>query len=518
MPPSKLDSLYRRMLITRFFEKGWGKPENLRKVFQFRKIISSRESCFKLVPRDYPVEITKKEISGESTLIEGQFLTPLELHLPGVVPKASQQAHFQLLIPNKWKSEKHKPVCIHLAGTGDHFFWRRRNFVAKPLLKAANIGSIILENPFYGLRKPNDQTRSNLHNVSDIFVMGGCLILECLVLLHWCERNGFGPLGVTGLSMGGHMASLAATNWPKPLVLVPCLSWSTASAVFTTGVMSQSINWDMLETQYFSDGQYRERLSKMVTVIDDAFSAGQSFIKNFNQSLHELKEDISDTRKIQEHERNTNTCGDIYETQAASSCSPDADSSIFLTKSLKNSKLDSDNLTIDNSKQDLSQKVDGIDKDALPKESTKSTLTNLMKFILPLSAQNKSDKIDITKTNWWEREALQFMRGMMDECTHLKNFSVPFDTSLIIAVCAKDDAYVPREGCSSLEDIWPGAEVRYLDAGHVSAYVLHQKLFRSCIIEAFDRAKEVYGKDTGEDLKCDITYQQLLQKYDKNIS
>lgn len=50
--------------------------------------------------------------------------------------------------------------------------------------------------------------RSNLHNVSDIFVMGGCLILECLVLLHWCERNGFGPLGVTGLSMGGHVIKM----------------------------------------------------------------------------------------------------------------------------------------------------------------------------------------------------------------------------------------------------------------------------------------------------------------------
>lgn len=56
----------------------------------------------------------------------------------------------------------------------------------------------------------------------------------------------------------------------------------------------------------------------------------------------------------------------------------------------------------------------------------------------------------------------------MDECTHLKNFSVPYDTSLIIAICAKGDAYIPREGCSSLEDIWPGAEIRYLDAGHVS--------------------------------------------------
>lgn len=67
---------------------------------------------------------------------------------------------------------------------------------------------------------------------------------------------------------------------------------------------------------------------------------------------------------------------------------------------------------------------------------------------------------------------------------------MPFDTDLIIAVCAKDDAYVPREGCSSLEEIWPGAEVKYLDAGHVSAYVLHQKLFRKCITEAFERSKK----------------------------
>lgn len=36
--------------------------------------------------------------------------------------------------------------------------------------------------------------------------MGGCLILESLVLFHWCEREGFGPLGVTGLSMGGHVS------------------------------------------------------------------------------------------------------------------------------------------------------------------------------------------------------------------------------------------------------------------------------------------------------------------------
>lgn len=459
MAPSKLDSVYRRMLITRFFERGWGKPDNLQRLFQFRKIISQRETCFPLVPKDYPVQILKEHKLPDCLLLEGQFLTPFELHLPGIVPKAAQTAHFQVVLPNKW-TDRCKPMCIHLAGTGDHFFWRRRNLIAKPLLKESNIGSIILENPFYGTRKPDNQVRSNLHNVSDIFVMGGCLVLECLVLLHWCERNGFGPLGITGLSMGGHMASLAATNWPKPLVLVPCLSWSTAATVFTTGVMSQSINWDMLETQYYSDGKYSERLSKMVTVIDDAFTAGQKFIRNFNQSLIELKKDIKNTKMLQSEKL--------------------AESDIKVNK-----KTDQSN-----------------------------SLTRLMKFILPESSDG--DKIDITKINWWEREALQFMRGMMDECTHLKNFSVPHETSLIIAVCAKDDAYVPREGCTGLEEIWPGVEVRYLDAGHVSAYVLHQKLFRSCIIEAFERAKKLNTQNINtlqEQESSEITYHQLLDKY-----
>lgn len=88
------------------------------------------------------------------------------------------------------------------------------------------------------------------------------------------------------------------------------------------------------------------------------------------------------------------------------------------------------------------------------------------------------EKTEETDAKKREHEALQFMRGIMDECTHLRNFEVPVDTSLIIAVCAKDDAYVPRDNCMSLEKIWPGAEIRYIDAGHVTAYLLHQKLFR----------------------------------------
>ncbi len=56
------------------------------------------------------------------------------------------------------------------------------------------------------------------------------------VLFHWCERQGFWPLGAHGISMGGHMASLGATVWPKPIALIPCLSWTSASVTFTRGL------------------------------------------------------------------------------------------------------------------------------------------------------------------------------------------------------------------------------------------------------------------------------------------
>ena len=76
--------------------------------------------------------------------------------------------------------------------------------------------------------------------------MGCALIVETSVLLNWCEQQGFGPLGVTGVSMGGHMASLAGTFVPKPLAIIPCLSWTTASSVFTEVIQKYGIVTDRL--------------------------------------------------------------------------------------------------------------------------------------------------------------------------------------------------------------------------------------------------------------------------------
>ncbi|CAH1153757.1 unnamed protein product [Phaedon cochleariae] len=444
MPVSRLDVVYRKFLLTKFFTKGWGSPEHLQRLFDFRQIISNRDSCYQLVPKHYPITILNEVKRSDCRILEGKFHSPLTLYLPGLVPEEVQDSYFQMVLPLEWKNS-HKPMCIHLAGTGDHYFWRRRNIMAKPLLKEG-IGAIILENPYYGLRKPKDQVRSSLHFVSDIFVMGGCLILECLVLLNWCEQLGFGPLGVTGISMGGHMASLAASNWPRPLVLVPCLSWSSASSVFTEGVMSDSIDWDMLQAQYENNKSYCDNLSKICRIVDNPFASDLS--KPTEGAIELSNLDQSDISNITPHElMNFMNCSSF--------------SGVILKP---------------------------LDKKKELQPAGEFSLANIFKDKPPL-ALNK--KVNQMKTR--DKEALWFMRGMMDECTHLKNFSVPYDTSLIINICAKADGYVPRGGLTGLEDIWPGAMVKYVDCGHVGAYIWHRKIFREAIIEAFNRAKLKIG-------------------------
>jgi hypothetical protein len=242
-----------------------------------------RETCLKLVHPDHHISIDKVQLdeSGEYKLIDGHFRSPFADHLPGLLPTVAENAYFQLVLPVEWKGPD-RPVCIQMAGTGDHHFWRRRHFIAKPLLKDHGIASLILENPFYGLRKPEEQFRSSLLNVSDIFVMGGSLILEGIVILRWLEKEGYGPNLMHGISMGGHMASLAAITWGKPIPLVPCLSWSTASGVFTQGVMSGAIDWKSLENQFLTNNIYKDEFYRMVwSDTDEAYQAGKDFVTQY---------------------------------------------------------------------------------------------------------------------------------------------------------------------------------------------------------------------------------------------
>lgn len=444
---SKLDVLYRRLLITKFFIRGWGKPEDLKQIFEFRKLIGDREKCQNLVPKDYPVYIDKVEEQTDCKVFDGHFTSPLVHYVPDVMPSETVTARFQFIVPKEWKS-KYRPVCIHLAGTGDHYFWRRRTLMARPMLKEAGMASLLLENPYYGYRKPKDQLRSSLKNVSDLFVMGGALVLESAVLLNWLEREGYGPLGMTGVSMGGHMASLAVTNWPKPIPLIPCLSWSTASAVFTSGVLSKAVNWRELEKQYCTQSVYEEEIMHLLEYCGtDSFNMGLDFVKNSPKSLDRLT-----------HLKLAASIFHLNRTRKPSPAEP-----------VPASSNDDHKLMFqgDSKGTYIGQAMTGGLKGHLKREQAK-----------------RSEAL--------QRESLLFMKGVMDECTHVANFSVPVDPSLIIVVQAKEDAYVPRVGVRSLPEIWPGCEVRYLEGGHVSAYLFKQGLFRQAIYDAFNRFLQKY--------------------------
>ncbi|XP_005944968.1 protein ABHD18 isoform X1 [Haplochromis burtoni] len=441
MGVSRLDVFYRRLLLTKLFIGGWGKPEDLKRIFEFRKIIGDREKCKSLVPQDYPVYINKTEELADCHVQEGFFISPLEHLVPGILPQEAVKARFQFIVPKRW--QKNRPVCIHLAGTGDHFFWRRRTLMARPMIKEAGMASLLLENPYYGYRKPRDQLRSSLKNVSDLFVMGGALILESTVLLRWLEREGYWPLGMTGISMGGYMASLAVTNWPKPIPLIPCLSWSTASSVFTTGVLSKAVNWTQLEKQYAINSRYEEEIIKLLEYCGaDSFKMGPKLVTNVDEHFHELSED---------HKLSVSQC----------------------------SRVDGG--------RDCGGATDGAEHLLSLGNSVGASFETLPTALGGYNAHGRrTDPAECCRPSL-HKESISFMKGVMDECTHMANFSVPVDTSLIVVVQAKEDAYVPRTGVLSLQEIWPGCEVRYLRGGHISAYLFKQNIFRQAIYDAFDR-------------------------------
>ena len=257
--------------------------------------------------------------------------------------------------------------------------------MALPMVKERKVASIILENPYYGLRKPKTQLRSSLHYVSDLFLMGACIIMESQVLLKWAQEEGFGPLCCHGISMGGNMACLAASAWPHPIGLVPCLSWTSGSVTFCQGVMSKAINWKLMEKQLCMNEEYGHGVWDLV-----------------DSPEFDSEKKYTSKHRVREH---------------------------------------------------------------------------------PIQSK---------QSNLHDPDALHFMRGLMDECTHLGNYSTPVDTDLVELVLAEYDAYQPRRGVMPLHQLWPGSRTRTIEEGHIRSYLLYQHIFRTAIYDTVDRMVTKY--------------------------
>ena len=205
---SLVDKVVKRLLLTSLFGDGWGDQETFIKLLNLRQSykggFTSSHDSDKLHFKLTELKKTSKYVRNYT----GSFLSPLCLESPDLLPHESRTCRFLLTLPTDWGRSSRR-VCLHYAATGDHSFWRRYRFLAHPLAKDYNIGSVIVENPFYGTRKPRNQIRSGIRYVSDLFTMGSALVVEADFLLKWLQ----GQVGTGFISLRNIFRNLYELLW-----------------------------------------------------------------------------------------------------------------------------------------------------------------------------------------------------------------------------------------------------------------------------------------------------------------
>ncbi|XP_034036889.1 protein ABHD18 isoform X1 [Thalassophryne amazonica] len=419
MGVSRLDIFYRKLLLTKLFFGGWGKPEDLKRIFEFRKIIGDRERGKSLVPDDYPVCIDKTEDYIDCQIHDGFFISPLEHLVPGILPPEAIEARFQFIVPKKW--QRNRPVCIQLAGTGDH------EVQSEERIRPACDGRSF---------DPGVQCSSPLAREGRILA----------------TRNDWHLYGwIYGVSGSDQLAEAHPSYSLSVMVhCIQCLHQGNKK-----GVLSKAVSWPELEKQYAINSVYEEEIFELLEYCgDDSFKMGQQQFKRSPDGLGSLNRLLG--LSASSAEQYFKTGGDAEAAQAL-----------------------------------LTAGGQGAGQHGA-------------RVWPPVSAGNRGHSVLNTRPRFrdsetvcgtsCQKEPVSFMKGVLDECTHMANFSVPVDTSLIIVIQAREDAYVPRAGVVSLQEIWPGCEVRYLNGGHISAYLFKQKVFRQAIYDAFDRFCQKYSK------------------------
>lgn len=203
---------------------------------------------------------------GRPTSVPGgevRFAT-FESPAPTPMPSECRTARVQIWTPARHASGA---MCVHLAATGDEGFRRREGFARR--LLAHGVGSIVLENPFYGSRRPRGQYGPILRTVLDQFAMSTAMVDEARALLGWLRRAGY-VAGVTGYSLGGFMAAFAAAFVDFPVVVVPRAAGTNAAPVLTEWVLSRAVHWPSLARESGSVARARADLARYLSVVDVA--------------------------------------------------------------------------------------------------------------------------------------------------------------------------------------------------------------------------------------------------------
>ena len=198
----------------------------------------------------------------EARVRHGRFDSPAATLLPA----ESRVGQVELLTPGALSESARPPVVLVLAATAEVGYARRRRLIL-PLVHHG-IAALLLENPYYGPRRPADQRGTALRTVRDQFAMNLATVYEATALLHWLRRQGYEHTAISGYSQGGFMAAFAAVVTELPVAAVPLAAGSAALPVFTQGGLSRGIAWKTLAAQAGSLEAAHGRLCALLAEVD----------------------------------------------------------------------------------------------------------------------------------------------------------------------------------------------------------------------------------------------------------
>jgi Alpha/beta hydrolase domain containing 18 len=230
---------------SKLFSRGWG-DESL-----------AAELCDPATYTDSPDPILVRwqpAIEREGiTRRDGTFLSPLWL-----LPKEAAAVQVRA-----WLREGNRSACVFLAGSRDEGYAVRERVFGTLARRGLNL--YFLENPFYGRRRTAGGPSSITVSDHGLMVLG--MVLEARALLEYL-RGRYPRLVVAGYSMGGHMAAITAAVSPFPLGCAAMATGASASAVYTRGLLSWSVDFKALGGGAQRRVAARERIHQLFQVAE----------------------------------------------------------------------------------------------------------------------------------------------------------------------------------------------------------------------------------------------------------
>jgi hypothetical protein len=228
----------------RFFTDGWGDLSAI----QAADLPSGD-------PAPIAIEWVSDTASGGIRISVGIFESPVAM-----LPDHARHGAVTRILPVDGPGR----VVVLMAAWNEHDS-RARFGIARRLAKRG-IGSLVLENPYYGIRRPTDHDGQPIRTVADFFRMGIGAVTEGRGLLATVREEGLIP-GVAGYSMGGNIAALVSSTMSFPVATAPLAASYSPAPVYLDGALRGGIDWAALGGESSAEPRLREALLR-ASVLD----------------------------------------------------------------------------------------------------------------------------------------------------------------------------------------------------------------------------------------------------------